>query len=76
MNTKIVVTALVILIGGIFSTATSSIAVECYNKPENEAFKKEKQNNFNFVILNLISAILMILVGLYCLYAGATADSK
>ena len=73
MNTKIVVAALALLIGGVFSTATSSIATECYNRPENEAFKKEKMSNFNFVVLNLTSAIIMILVGLFCLYAGATA---
>lgn len=73
MNSKIVATAFALLIGGIFSIATSSIAIECYNKPGNEGFKDEKKNNFNFVVINLVSAILLTLVGLFCVYAGFTA---
>lgn len=70
MNFKIVATALALLIGGIFSIATSSIAIECYNKPGNEAFKTEKNSNFTFIVVNLVFAILLTLVGLLCVYAG------
>ncbi len=50
---------LVLLTIGILSVATSSIAIECYNK--NAEIKKEKQHSFNFVIVTLVSGILTIL---------------
>ncbi len=48
------------MLAGTFSIATSAIAIECYNK--DEKFKQEKQTNFAFVITNLGSAILAVLI--------------
>jgi H+/Cl- antiporter ClcA len=50
-----------LLIVGIFTIATSSIAMECYNKHND--FKTEKKHNFNFIIATLVMGILGILSG-------------
>jgi hypothetical protein len=61
MNTYLLITAFLMIIAGIFSTTTSSMAIDCYNK--NESFKKENDNNFIFLVVNLVCAILIILTG-------------
>jgi hypothetical protein len=66
MNGYLFIAAFSMLLGGIFSIATSSIAIECYNK--NETIKKEKENNFNFLISNLVCAILLVIVGCLSIY--------
>lgn len=48
-----------LLVIGIFTIATSSIAIECYNKHKD--FKTEKKHNFNFIIATLVMGILGIL---------------
>jgi hypothetical protein len=47
------------IVVGIFTIATSSIAIECYNK--NTGFKETKKPNFNFVIATLVMGILAVL---------------
>jgi uncharacterized BrkB/YihY/UPF0761 family membrane protein len=69
MNGKMLVAALALLLGGVFSTATSSIALECYN--QNAAFKDSKKENFTFLIVNLASAIVLILFAFACMYFAA-----
>lgn len=66
MNTLLLSTAIALLILGVFSIASSSMGVECYNK--NESFKTEKQSNFNFLIVNLTSAIVMVIVSFVSIY--------
>lgn len=61
MNTYLLITAILMTVAGIFSTTTSSMAVDCYNN--NESYKTENENNFIFLIVNLVSAILIILIG-------------
>jgi cytochrome bd-type quinol oxidase subunit 1 len=75
MNPKMLSTALAMLIAGIFSIATSSIAIECYNQDSSKDFKASKQNNFNFVVINLVSAIITVLLGAFCIYAAVQAPS-
>jgi uncharacterized BrkB/YihY/UPF0761 family membrane protein len=69
MNGKMLVAALALLLGGVFSTTTSAIAIECYN--QNSSFKESKNENFTFLIVNLVSAILLILVAFACMYFAA-----
>jgi hypothetical protein len=59
MNPKIISTACSLLIAGVFLVATTSIATECYN--ENTSFKDKKKDNFTFLIVTLVVAILMII---------------
>lgn len=59
MNSKILITACSLLSAGVFLVATTSIATECYNN--NTEFKNKKQDNFTFLIITLVFAILMIL---------------
>jgi len=66
MNTQMFFTAISLLVVGILSIATSSIAIECYNK--NEQMKTDKKDNYNFVIVNLTFAIIMVLVSLASAY--------
>lgn len=66
MNTQMFLTAISLLLVGILSIATSSIAIECYNA--NEAMKNTKKDNYNFIIVNLTFAILMVVVSLASAY--------
>lgn len=66
MNTKMFMTALALLIVGALSIATSSMAIDCYNA--DEKYKADKQTNFNFIIFNLVSAIIMTLIGFSSIY--------
>ena len=73
MNIRTLIMALAITIAAIFGIAVSSIATECYNseKPGKE-LKKEKESNFNFIVINLVCNILMLILGMICVYIGAT----
>ena len=71
MNIKMMSTALAIVVAAVFGIATSSIATECFNK--NESFKNEKKDNFNFVVVNLVCNIVMLLLGFGCIYISATS---
>jgi hypothetical protein len=69
MNAKMLMAALALLLGGIFSIATSSMAIECYN--QHEPFKQSKMENFNFLIVNIVSAILLVLTAFVSMYLAA-----
>lgn len=56
---KKILISLSMIVVGIFTIATSSIAIECYNK--NTGFKETKKPNFNFVIATLVMGILSVL---------------
>ena len=60
MNTYVSSLIVFLLITGIMSVATTSMAIECYNKFGD--FKRSKGDNFNFLTVNLISAIFMIIM--------------
>lgn len=49
----------IILIFAIFTIATTSIGLECYNN--NNKTKDNKPHNYIFLIVNLVCAILVIL---------------
>lgn len=66
MNTQMFFTAISLLVVGILSIATSSIAIECYNN--NAQMKTDKKDNYNFIIVNLTFAIIMVLVSLASAY--------
>jgi hypothetical protein len=69
MNTQMFLTAISLLLVGIFSIATSSIAIECYDyKDTTKAIKDAKKDNYTFVIVNLVFAILMVLVSFASAY--------
>jgi hypothetical protein len=69
-NTQILSTAIIFLIAGILGIATSAIATECYDK--NPAYKDSKKDNYNYVIVNLVCNIFLLLLSLYSLYIGFT----
>lgn len=60
MEFQEILVVLFLLVTGVFSTATSSIGVQCYN--DNASYKDAKKNNYNFLIVNVVSAVSMILV--------------
>ena len=76
MEMKMMITAIALLIGGIFSIATSSIGIQCYNSDKKGADQKsESPSNFNFLVVNLVSAIVMTLIAMASMYIAATAPS-
>jgi flagellar basal body-associated protein FliL len=66
MNWILFFAVLFILLSGVFSIATTSIAIECYNK--NEEHKTENPSNFGFLTINLIAAIILVLISIILLY--------
>lgn len=73
-NIKMIVTAVAIVVAAIFGIATSAIATECYNSDKKGTeLKEEKKSNFNFIVMNLVCNIVMLLLGFGCIYMGATS---
>lgn len=70
MNSQMFLTAISLLLVGILSIATSSIAIECYEYKEHatKPIKDNKKDNYNFIIVNLVFAILMVIVSLASAY--------
>lgn len=73
MNIKIVATAVSLLVAAIFMIATSSIGTECYNMDQNKTLKTEKKDSFNFLVINLVSAIVLLLLAIGSIYLGVTS---
>lgn len=68
---KLLSAAVVLLTGGILGIVGSSIATECYN--QNPTFKATKQSNFDFLIVNLVCNIMLILLSLGSVYLSFTS---
>ena len=60
MNVYVSSLLVFLLVTGVMSVTTTSMAIECYNIYAD--FKKSKGDNYNFLVVNLISAIFMILM--------------
>jgi len=76
MNAILLSIALAVLLGGMFTVASTAIGIECYNNKDNASFKEIRQSNYGFMVFNLVSAILLILCGIFGIYAGARAQSQ
>lgn len=66
MDGKLLTYIFILLIAGILSVATSAIGVKCSNACT--TFKENNQNNFRFLIVNLVSAIVVIIIALIGTY--------
>lgn len=71
MNSKMLIIAFATFISAIFGIAASSIATECMNK--NDSYKSQNKSNYDFIIFNLVCNIIMLLLGIGCIYIGATS---
>ena len=74
MNQQLVAFGVFLLVVGVVSIASSSIGINCYNKCDEQ--KKESKNNFNFLVLNLVLAILLTLASIGFLYLQATQSTR
>lgn len=63
-----------LLVVGIVSIASSSIGINCYNKSGD--LKEKNKSNFNFLVLNLVLAILLTLGAGGFLYLQVTQPGK
>ncbi len=52
-------------IASILSIASTSIGIQSYNK--NDAWKKEHLTNFNFLVINLVVSILILILSIVAL---------
>ena len=53
--------AIIMLVAGIASIATSSIGIQAYNKCDKPNLKEEHPANFKYLVINLILAIALVL---------------
>ena len=60
--------ATAVIVVGIASIATSSIGIQAYNQCTSPSLKADHKYNFNWMVLNLILAILATLLGSAMLY--------
>lgn len=68
MNNQLLTVAIIMILAGIVSIATSSIGIQAYNTCTSPNLKDEKPSNFNYLVLNLILAILLTLGGGWVAY--------
>jgi len=68
-----VLIAIVMIISSVLSLAASSIGIQNYNKSENEALKEQDKNKFYFLVANLVSAILLIIIAIIMMYFAFTS---
>jgi len=59
MNLPLVGLGVFLLLVGIIGITTSSIGINCYNSCSVE--KEKSKNNFNFLVINLVASILLLL---------------
>ena len=74
MNWYLFIAAFSMFVGGIMSIASSSIGTQCYN--ENPKIKEEKASNFKFLVTNLVSAIIIVILGCISMYLAFKASSR
>jgi hypothetical protein len=57
---------IVSVIAGIFSIASTSIGIQAFN--ENLPWKNSHKGNFNFLVINLVVSIMVLLLALVALF--------
>jgi ABC-type molybdate transport system permease subunit len=74
MNSTLLGFGVFLLLVGVIGIATSSIGINCYNSCSAE--KQKSKNNFNFLVINLIASILLLLGSLAFLYQLVALNNK
>lgn len=74
-STSLLVLGFVMLFAGVFSTATTAIGIQAYNEPCLTDFKERNKNTFNFLIVNLVSALVTIITASIAMYFGMKSDA-
>jgi hypothetical protein len=57
---------IVSIISGIFSIASTTIGIEAYNR--NSAWKNSHMGHFNFLVINLVVSIVVLLLAFVALF--------
>ena len=70
METKLVAFTVILLIAGVFHTATTSIAIQCAN--ENPGYKENHPSNSGYLISQIVCGILIIILASIGIYLGVT----
>lgn len=73
MDTTFIKFSILLLLAGIFYTATTSIGIQCSN--DSPEYKQQSPNNVRFLISQLVCAILITIMGLVGIYLGSTGNS-
>ena len=60
-NTTVIVGSIVLIIGSLFAIASSSIGIQLFN--EDSSKKDNNKTKFNFLVINLVIALLTLLAG-------------
>ena len=60
-NTTIIVGSIVLIVGSLFAIASSSIGIQLFN--EDSSKKANNMTKFNFLVINLVIALLTLLAG-------------
>jgi hypothetical protein len=60
--------AILIIISSVLSLSASSIGIQNYNKSENEGLKEQDKSKYYFLVANLVSAIILIIIAAAMIY--------
>ena len=74
MNQQLLAFGVFLLVVGVVSIASSSIGINCYNNCADQ--KEAKKSNFNFLVLNLVLAIVLTLAAGGFLYLVVAQPSR
>ena len=72
MNKTLLAAASILVLTGALMIAGTAIGTQCYN--ENETYKKDRMNNFNFMIFNIVSGVFAVLSASMLMYAAFKVD--
>ena len=75
MNSQLLTVAIIMILAGIASIATSSIAIQAYNECTSPSLKEVYPKNFNYLVVNLVLAILLTLGGFGVAYYSRLVPS-
>lgn len=75
MNTQLMIIAIIMLVAGIASIATSAIGIQAYNKCDNPNLKEAHPTNFKYLVFNLILAIALVLGSFATFYYASKVPS-
>lgn len=68
MNSFFMTLAILMLVIAITSIATSSIGIQCYNKCDSPNMNQQMPKNKNYLVINLVLAIFLLIFSFPALY--------
>ncbi len=70
MNGSLLGFTIILLLAGVFQIATVAVGIQCYH--ENTIYKTNNQNNYNFLLSQVIASVLVLVLSFVGIYIAFT----